>query len=772
MKKLFVIMPFGTKTIDGIETNFNKIYDSIVKPVSALDDWQVYRIDEIIKTGLISDHYLQELMEADMVLAEVSSQNANVFYELGIRQTISNNGTILLAQEGSQIPFDISGQRIIFYENTPPKIEKATQEIINFLKEAEHQGNPVHDFFTGYRRSLLNKNIGKDVELEFKHQMSLADSLGEYMLIWQWVQDSPNINEFQLFDLSREFVNRQRWTLAQEVLLNSFKLNPRSTTTLKEIGWVISKKGSEFDDEALNFLYSALELEPKNSEVLGIIGGIFKSQNNLKEAVRYYSEGSKYSPNDNYMLITQAALEILLSPKNPSRGVEAYRNLINKITNEYNYSSNIWSLVNLAEAIYVTGSVENSIAQFELVFSRFKNIKPIISTSKQISELGRSGFKTKESQQILDYLKDSLRKYEEQIEIPSELIGENNGAKLPLVIHISDIHFGNKPDGTIMHRFIPTDDDRRDLATHLIEELKLKYESKLNNCVLIVSGDLVYMGTELEFNEALQCLNRVCIELNIAKNRVVIAPGNHDINWLKDKTGKGKRFEDYLVFIYKFYGEALLLSLYPFLTKEDFSIASKPVKPENIIAFHPIDDLITIVGMNSCVYEDSQNHYGFVGWQQFNNIKRKLNELSDLQKSIKIAVLHHQMHPFPEPLNSIKKEKWIDMSIIRDGGYVEKTLEELNFDLVFHGHKHQPQIRETKVSIKHDEFKDTKSLFVLGGGSVAVENSERGTKPNHFQTLEFLSYPRNKLNDFAHIIWHELDDEIGAEWQTIKRWTV
>ncbi len=765
-------MPFGIKSLDGTQMDFDKVYETIIKPISKLKKWQVYRIDEVVKTGVISNHYLQELFEADIVLAEVSSQNANVFYELGIRQTISSKGTILIAKKGSQIPFDLTGQRIIFYDNTASGIKKIKQDIIKILNDAEYQTSPVNDFFTSYRKTLLSKNTVNEQELEFKHQFSLADSLGEYILIWQWVQDSKNINEYQLLDLSREFVNRQRWNLAEEVLLKSFKLNPKSTITLKELGWIISKKGNDYYEEALNYLYSALELDPKNSEVLGIIGGIFKSQNNLEEAVKYYTEGLKYSPNDNYMLITRAALEILVSPTNPSKGIESYKNIIKKITSEFNYSSNIWSLVNLAEAIFVTGSVEDSISQFEEVFSRFKSIKPIISTSKQIFELGRSGFKNKESQRILNYLKESLEKYDDQITVPSHLLIDKNKAKLPLIIHISDLHFGKKPDGKVMHRFIPTVDDRRDLATHLIEELKLKYENQLKNCVLIISGDLVYMATEDEYNEALNCLNKVCSELEIRKDRVVIVPGNHDVNWLKDKTGESKRFEDYLVFIYRFYGEELLLKLYPFLYKEDFSITASPIKPENIIAFHYIDDRITIVGMNSCVYENSQNHYGFVGWQQFSNIRKQLDKIDELQKSIKIAVIHHQMHPFPEPLSSIKTEQWIDISIIRDAGFVEKSLEELNFDLVFHGHKHHPQIRETKVSIKHDEYKDTKSLFILGGGSVAVENSERGSKPNHFQTLEFLSFPRNHLIDFAHIIWHELDDEIGAEWQSIKRWTI
>lgn len=54
---------------------------------------------------------------ADVVIAEISPVNANVFYEVGYahaRQT----PTILLARRGEQLPFDVSGYRTIFYENT------------------------------------------------------------------------------------------------------------------------------------------------------------------------------------------------------------------------------------------------------------------------------------------------------------------------------------------------------------------------------------------------------------------------------------------------------------------------------------------------------------------------------------------------------------------------------------------------------------------------------------------------------------------------------
>lgn len=773
MKNLFVIMPFGIKKLDDREYNFDNVYESIIKPAGIIENWKVSRIDEHPNAGLITNQILKELLEADVVLAEITTPNPNVFYELGIRQTISRRGTILIAQQGTKLPFDISSQRVIFYDDSPEGILKARNNIIHILKSSIYD-SPINSFFSNYRQGLLNDKNINDVELEFKHQLSMANSLGEYMLIWDWVKQTDNFPDSQLMILAKEFTNKQQWNLAQDVLEKAFKAKPKDVLVSKELGWVISKRGSEFNTKALNYLFNALELDPKSSDLLGIIGGIYKSENKLKEAIKYYSLGAKYSPNSNYMLITQAALEILANPNEPEKGISNYERLTEKILSTDNYETDVWSLVNLAEAYYVTGQIENSISIFNKIIRKFDDLKPIISSLKQISELGKVGYKKDDSERIINHLKLLISEHEKNIEeLPdTEEVNSYQAISLPIIIHLSDLHFGSKFNGDSMHRFIPSEDDRRNLSTHIIDEIKQNYLDNLSNIILVVSGDMAYMGNESEFGEVLKCLNEICQELNIEKKQVVIVPGNHDINWIKDKGGPGKRFEDYLVFIYNFYGEELLNELFPFLSNDDYKITAPPVKPENIISIHNIHEKITVVGMNSCVYENNQHHYGYIGWQQFKNIKDCLNSPS-INGKMKIAVLHHQIHPFPEPLNDVKQEeKWIDLSVVRDGGFVERKLQELNFDIVLHGHKHRPQLRETKVSVKHENFSQERPLLVFGAGSAGVNQIERGNIPNQFQTLEFVSFPRKSSIDFIKLTWHELEDEIGADWQTQKSWII
>lgn len=97
-------------------------------------------------------------MEATVVLADLTSRNANVFYELGIAHC-SGNKTIMTAQSMSDVPFDIRNYRVLIYEQTisgskelAETLNKAIQELLTAL---DRTNNPVQEALSG--RSNLGK---------------------------------------------------------------------------------------------------------------------------------------------------------------------------------------------------------------------------------------------------------------------------------------------------------------------------------------------------------------------------------------------------------------------------------------------------------------------------------------------------------------------------------------------------------------------------------------------------------------------------------------
>jgi hypothetical protein len=115
----------------------------------------------------------------------------------------------------------------------------------------------------------------------------------------------------------------------------------------------------------------------------------------------------------------------------------------------------------------------------------------------------------------------------------------------------------------------------------------------------------------------------------------------------------------------------------------------------------------------------------------------------------------------------------MDLSIIRDSGIVERQLERMKFDLILHGHKHKPQIRETVIRNVGNSTADNAKLIVCGAGSVGVNAVElEHNVSNQYQVVEVLRNPRKKAVDFLRIEWRTLEVSPEAEWVTPGSWII
>src|ERR671918_536013 len=99
----FVAMPFGTK--QGID--FNQVYSEYIKPALESAGFEVFRADEEMRAGNIRMDMFQELLLADLVVADLSIDNPNVWYELGVRHALRTRGVVQLTCRRDQTPFDV-----------------------------------------------------------------------------------------------------------------------------------------------------------------------------------------------------------------------------------------------------------------------------------------------------------------------------------------------------------------------------------------------------------------------------------------------------------------------------------------------------------------------------------------------------------------------------------------------------------------------------------------------------------------------------------------
>lgn len=97
--------------------HFNRVYEYIIKPACEIADFTPIRADEVVTTNYIALDIIKRIIESDMSICDLSSQNANVMYELGIRQAFNMPVTFIKDNLTKRI-FDIQGFRDIEYDMT------------------------------------------------------------------------------------------------------------------------------------------------------------------------------------------------------------------------------------------------------------------------------------------------------------------------------------------------------------------------------------------------------------------------------------------------------------------------------------------------------------------------------------------------------------------------------------------------------------------------------------------------------------------------------
>lgn len=106
----FVVMQFTDE--------FNALFDEVIRPTCQEYGYTVVRADEFYNSGLIIDDITKSIRECAVVIADITPNNPNVYYEVGFAHGIAKPTILLSDRKREKLPFDISGFRTLFYDNT------------------------------------------------------------------------------------------------------------------------------------------------------------------------------------------------------------------------------------------------------------------------------------------------------------------------------------------------------------------------------------------------------------------------------------------------------------------------------------------------------------------------------------------------------------------------------------------------------------------------------------------------------------------------------
>jgi len=124
MRRVFVIRPFEKKKdSSGKELDFERVHRELIGPaLEAAASFQGSTTGEIVEAGNIREDMFSLILEADLVVCDITIHNANVFYELGIRHALRKNRTLLIRGEptSDKTPFDLLTDRYLRYQIDDP----------------------------------------------------------------------------------------------------------------------------------------------------------------------------------------------------------------------------------------------------------------------------------------------------------------------------------------------------------------------------------------------------------------------------------------------------------------------------------------------------------------------------------------------------------------------------------------------------------------------------------------------------------------------------
>ncbi len=126
---VFVVMQFSK--------NYDELYDEVIKPTCEEFGFECIRADEMYSNGQIIEDILSTIKNSNLIIADITPDNPNVFYELGYAHGISKPTIIMCDRGREKLPFDISGIRTIFYENSisgKAKVEETLRQHLAIIK--------------------------------------------------------------------------------------------------------------------------------------------------------------------------------------------------------------------------------------------------------------------------------------------------------------------------------------------------------------------------------------------------------------------------------------------------------------------------------------------------------------------------------------------------------------------------------------------------------------------------------------------------------------
>ncbi|HJQ30678.1 MAG TPA: tetratricopeptide repeat-containing protein [Pyrinomonadaceae bacterium] len=243
--RAFIIRPFGTQK----EINFDEVARLLISPALEELGAEGRETLDIVEAGNIHVDMFRRLLTADIVVADLSIHNANVFYELGVRHALRGAGTVMLRSDTDKFPFDLQTNRYFVYKKEDPaasledlvKTLRATDE--SREKDPKKRDSPVFLSLPKLEEPdegafmVVPQDFGEDVRLASANKRAGDLALLSYEVCdFEWETEGWRTAGRAQFKLKAHPAAKETWERVRRLRPNDLEANLLLGTIYERLG--------------------------------------------------------------------------------------------------------------------------------------------------------------------------------------------------------------------------------------------------------------------------------------------------------------------------------------------------------------------------------------------------------------------------------------------------------------------------------------------------------------------------------------------------------
>lgn len=284
-------MPFGKKP-DGVggSIDFDAVYTDVIAPAIAAAGFDPLRADEEQTGGIIHKAMFERLLLCEYAVADLTTANPNVFYELGVRHALRPYSTVLIFAVGGRLPFDVAPQRALPYTispgGTPADVDGARRSLEERLHEAREcaTDSPLFQLIDGLpvpeidraKTDVFRDRVRYSAELKEKLARARTEGVDAVRAVEAELGPIEDTEAEVVIDLFLSYRAAKAWP---EMIALVDKMSPplaSAAMVREQLALALNRAGES--DRAERELLDLLERRGPSSETYGILGRVYKDR--------------------------------------------------------------------------------------------------------------------------------------------------------------------------------------------------------------------------------------------------------------------------------------------------------------------------------------------------------------------------------------------------------------------------------------------------------------------------------------------------------------